>query len=138
MPKMVQDDPIARGEWRRLAPKLKLLGLIDDTNQDTFASYCVNHALERRAKEQLQKEGITYRTAGGQIKKHPAFEIMRQAGAEKRKFALEHGITPASRTRAQPTLPTQPSLPGMPEKPDAPHLPADDNEKFFAGRSPVH
>src|SRR5689334_8282629 len=90
MPPMVREDSIARAEWERLAPALKLLGLIDASNQQTFASYCTNHAIEVRCKRQILKEGVTYKTEGGQIKKHPAFDIMRQAGSEKRKFAIEH------------------------------------------------
>lgn len=129
MPAVVREDAIAKAEWQRLAPQLELLGLIDSSNQQSFAGYCLSWALFVRAKREIAKDGFTYRTESGQIKKHPAFEAMRAAGSEMRKFAVEHGITPASRTRAQPF--TQPTLPGVPEKPGAPNMPADDNEKFF-------
>lgn len=130
MPSFVRRDPIARAEWDRLCPKLELLGLIDATNQQTFAAYCLNLAVMVRAKQQVLKEGFTFKTETGQRKKHPAFEVMRAAGAEMRKFCVEHGITPASRARAQPFSP-QPQLPGMPAKPEVPTTPADDNERFF-------
>ena len=49
-PPIVREDPIARAEWRRLAPSLKLLGLIDATNQQSFAAYCLSWSLFVQAK----------------------------------------------------------------------------------------
>lgn len=128
MPSVVKSDQIAAAEWRRLAPQLELLGLVDSSNQQLFAGYCLSWSLFVRAKGEIQRDGFTYRTTSGQIKKHPAFEAMRAAGSEMRKFAIEHGISPASRGRvtASPQMP----LPGVPAKPDAPRAP-DDPDRFF-------
>jgi P27 family predicted phage terminase small subunit len=134
MPGVVREDRIAADEWRRLEPQLKLLGLVDATNQQSFAAYCLSWSLFVKAKRAIAKEGFTYKTKSGQIKKHPAFEAMRAAGSEMRKFAIEHGITPASRGRANPISP-QPGLPGVPPKPQQPTTEADDNERFFGPRS---
>lgn len=138
MPSIVREDKIAAAEWRRLAPQLNLLGLIDASNQQTFAAYCLSWSLFVQAKRQIQTEGFTYKTDSGQIKKHPAYEAMRSSGAEMRKFGAEHGISPISRSRAQPSI-RQGSLPGVPEKPSAPTTPpGDDNDRFFGGGAPVH
>jgi len=130
MPAVVREDSIAKLEWLRLAPQLELLGLIDPTNQQLFGGYCLSYSLYVRAKRQVLKEGFTYKGDSGQIKKHPAFEAMRAAGSEMRKFGIEFGITPASRSKVTPAT-LQPTLPGVPEKPKAPAMPGDDNERFF-------
>lgn len=136
MPKIVREDKEARAEWKRLAPQLQLLGLIDATNQQSFAAYCLNWSLFLRAKRQVEQDGMTFKTDSGQIKAHPAFQAMRAAGSEMRKFATEHGITPSSRARATPAV-RQPTLPGVPEKPAAPTTPAgDDNDRFFGSSTP--
>ncbi len=142
MPAVVREDKIAMAEWVRLAPQLELLGLIDPTNQQLFAGYCLSFSLYVRAKRQVLKEGFTYKPGGekdgkGQIKKHPAFEAMRAAGGEMRKFGIEFGITPASRSKVTPAA-LQPTLPGVAEKPKAPMMGSDDNERFFGtGTTPT-
>ena len=136
MPAVVKADSVAKSEWTRLAPQLELLGLLDSSNQQLFAGYCLSWSIFVRARHQILREGFTYKTDSGQIKKHPAFEAMKAAGAEMRRFAIEHGISPASRTRVT-TTPQLP-LPGVPDKPNAPQTPADDTEKFFEGGAAVH
>ena len=102
MPLVVQRDQMARAEWERLAPPLELLALIDSQNQQLFAAYCLSWSIYCKAQAQLLREGFTYKVKNGQRKKHPAFEAMRAAGAEMRKFAIEFGITPASTSRRKP------------------------------------
>lgn len=141
MPAVVREDGIAKDEWLRLAPQLELLGLIDPTNQQLFAGYCLSFSLYVRAKRQVLKEGFTYKPGGekggkGQIKKHPAFEAMRAAGAEMRKFGIEFGITPASRGKVTAAT-LQPTLPGVPEKPNAPEMGGENNERFFGSVPPT-
>jgi P27 family predicted phage terminase small subunit len=122
----------AKREWQRMAPELELLGLLSSIDQQSFAAYCHSYALFRQAAADVAANGITYRTDGGQVKKNPAVEIMRQAGAEMRKFMVEHGLTPATRARVQPLSP-QMGLPGIPEKPSVPK-PQEDNDRFFGAR----
>lgn len=134
MPLVVKRDSIAREEWDRLAPQLELLALIDSQNQQLFAAYCLSWSMYCKAQAQVLREGFTYRAKNGQRKKHPAFEAMRAAGAEMRKFGIEFGITPASRAKVTPGA--QPNLPGIPPKPDQPTMPpgaagTTGNERFF-------
>jgi P27 family predicted phage terminase small subunit len=129
MPDVVAEDLVARAEWERLGPQLELLGLLSPVDQQTFAGYCLAYSMFVQAKRQLVTDGFVYKTSSGQIKKHPILDAMMKAGAEMRKFGIEHGITPSSRTKVTPLSP-QPTLPGVPEKPQHPNAP-EEAVRFF-------
>ena len=93
-------DPIARAEWRRLAPRLNRLELLTPADRALLASYCRAYSRLVQAERFLQKAGsLMFRTAGGALKPWPAEAIANQAADTLRKVAAEFGLTPASRSR---------------------------------------
>lgn len=62
---------------------------------------------KREALAQLAKEGITTTDAahGGEVRKHPALTIYRQADMQFQRLAIQLGMTPASRARLMPPEP---------------------------------
>jgi P27 family predicted phage terminase small subunit len=128
---------IAREEWKRLQSSMQLLGLLSTVDQQCFAAYCDSYERYVTARQQVATEGMTFRTTSGQVKKHPAVGIMREAMIEMRKFAIEYGLTPASRTKVAAAHVQQPQLPGMPPKPDMPSA-ADSDDRFFGAGPSTH
>ena len=65
----------------------------------TCEAFCATYDTWRRAKAIIQKEGFTYKTAGGLERKRPEVGIAEAALRELRHYAGEFGLTPASRGR---------------------------------------
>jgi P27 family predicted phage terminase small subunit len=86
----------AKAEWRRVAPVLKLRGVLGADMLATLESYCIAVGQVREAEETMQKEGRTVETAQG-VKAHPAYRIQAGAMREARLLAAELGLTPHRR-----------------------------------------
>lgn len=108
MPKWLPED--AKAEWRRVAPELARLGLLTMIDGSSLAAYCEAFARWKRAVEQYNEEGQTFRTEAGYLAQHPAVGIANKAMGEMLKFGREFGLTPSSRGRM--------SLPGEQEAAD--------------------
>lgn len=93
-------DQVARNEWRRVVPELVRLGVIARIDSTTLAAYCQNYSRWVAAELELEKHGgLTYIGDTGMIRKHPAVGIAHDAMAAMKAFAVEYGLTPASRAR---------------------------------------
>lgn len=129
----------AKTEWHRLGEELDRLGLISKIDMASFAGYCEQYALWIRAKGVIARKGLTYEVRG-MFRKRPEVGIAADALKQMRQFAIEFGLTPASRSRVQAD-PKQQPLPGMenvpeqrdPSKPPLPTGPWTD-ESFFGGQ----
>lgn len=105
--------PGARREWKRVAPQLETIGLLQEVDMAALASYCVavdqleraTRALKptrnnRNPEIQITENG--YETISGA-------ELMRRSAVKEiRAFAAEFGFTPAQRSRI--------SVPGKPDE----------------------
>src|SRR5262245_26664847 len=89
----------ARKEWRRLAPELIRLGLLTVLDVAVFGAYCETFALFLAITKLVAKDGATYRTANGLIKRHPAAALAQQAGRDLLALDSCFGLTPAARQR---------------------------------------
>lgn len=96
-------DKRAKTEWRRLAPRLELLGILTPADRTAFATYCAAYSRMVEAETFLQspaaKGSLVFRTEGGALKPWPHVGIANQAAEVMRKFIVEFGLTPSSRTR---------------------------------------
>lgn len=96
-------DSTARQEWRRLAPRLELLGILTAADRAAFAIYCSQYSRMVRAEKFLQspKAGGSevYVTATGALRTWPHVHIANQAAKVCKEFITEFGLTPSSRTR---------------------------------------
>lgn len=127
---------VARAEWIRVAQQLDDLGLLAGIDRANLEAYCGWYETWRQARADVARHGMTFKAVSGQRKKNPAAQIMSDASREMRKFAVEFGMTPSSRTRVAPDMKKpagQPPLPGAdtwpeardPAKPKPPELPPD-------------
>lgn len=98
--------PVALREWKRAAPMLFAQGLMAEDYRDALASYCLlfarsEHAelvLARRAAGAVEEPLDMRSTEQLEGAANKALELMR-------KFAVEFGMTPASRTRVHAQKP---------------------------------
>lgn len=100
---------IALDEWQRLAPELHRLGLLTVVDAPTFAAYCRAYARWSKAEASLAKMAeqdpvtgaLMIRTSSGTPIQNPLVGTARRAAADMVRYAVEFGMTPASRSRIQ-------------------------------------
>ena len=91
--------PEGKVEWRRVVKQLVPLGLYTELDRSALAAYCESWDTWRQAQRDLADNGMTYRTANGQLRKSPCVAIADGSLAHMRAFMIEFGMTPASRSR---------------------------------------
>jgi P27 family predicted phage terminase small subunit len=105
-------DPIAKREWRRAGKLLNELGLMTEVYLMAFACYCTAVSDLTSAQKVLQKEGLTCRYVNkngyANIVRRPQVQMKNDALKQIKAFAVEFGMTPASRTRVEAQLPPDP------------------------------
>ena len=69
--------------------------------------YCQAFAEVRWAIADVEEHGRTYWTERGNLAKNPAVMILKDAMSRLRQFALEFGMTPASRSRVHAPPPAE-------------------------------
>jgi len=89
----------AKAEWKRVLPQLVADRKIAAHELGTVESYCVAVARMREAEELIGKDGLTYVSPTGELKRHPATTLLKEAIESGRRLAAELGLTPASRTK---------------------------------------
>ncbi len=93
----------AKTEWRRLASRLELIGILTPGDRAAFATYCAAYARMVEAENFLASPAaggsLKYLTSTGALKAWPEIAIANQAADCMRKFLIEFGLTPSSRTR---------------------------------------
>ena len=89
----------AKEEWNRLAAVMKNMGILSEVDQAAFAVYCQTWARWKEAQEHIDREGSTFMTDTGQIKKNPWVAIANEWQGKLMSAASEFGLTPSSRTR---------------------------------------
>jgi P27 family predicted phage terminase small subunit len=89
----------AKTTWRSAARIMTERGTLTEGDLPTLEAYCEAVALVRQTTRQLAGT-LTYETAGGLIKKHPAVSILDAAIKSVRQLAAELGLTPIARSRA--------------------------------------
>ena len=93
-------DDAARGEWFRTAGVLKDMRLLTPADRTALAAYCVAFSRWLEAEEQVKKYGTIVKSpAKGFPMKSPYLTVADQAMEAMRKFMVEFGLTPSSRSR---------------------------------------
>jgi P27 family predicted phage terminase small subunit len=119
-------DGEAQREWDRVVPRLVRLGLATELDQALLAAYCAGWSQWRRATEVVAREGATYTTGGGLVRRRPEVAIAQEAGRQLERLAARFGFSPADRAR----LAVEP--PRGPDPLDALLGAADPAERFFS------
>ena len=90
----------ARAEWYRSVKVLKDMHLLTAADRSALAAYCTTYARWVEAEEQVKKYGAIVKSPDkGFPMKSPYLTIADQALETMRKFMVEFGLTPSSRSR---------------------------------------
>src|SRR5436190_8755005 len=93
-------DDEAKAEWFRTAKVLKDMGLLSLADRAALAAYCTCYSRWLHAEEQVKKFGAIVKSPEkGFPMKSPYLVIADQAMEAMRKFMVEFGLTPSSRSR---------------------------------------
>lgn len=95
-------DSYAKTEWKRLGPKLSVNGMLTPADRVAFTAYVIGFSLARRAHNDLELlEGLTIKTDTGVVKTRPQVDVLLRSLDTCRKFLIEFGLTPASRSKLE-------------------------------------
>jgi P27 family predicted phage terminase small subunit len=110
-------DDVAREEWFRTAAVLKDMGLLSLADRTALAAYCTAYSRWVLAEEQVRKFGAIVKSPEkGFPMKSPYLTVADQSMEAMRKFMVEFGLTPSSRSRIR-----------VPDDPEA----ADEFDRFL-------
>lgn len=88
----------AQEEWNRVAPDLVKRQILNETSLTILAHYAMASAQAREADKSIAKHGLLIDTPAGP-KSNPAVRMQTQYLEIARRYAIELGITPSSRSR---------------------------------------
>ena len=100
-------DKIGRKEWNRIGKLLHKLGLLTDIDMTALAAYCSTYATWVEAQENIKKHGVLIKAQSGFPMQSPYLTISNKAMSEMRKWLVEFGMTPSSRTRVKVEKPKE-------------------------------
>jgi P27 family predicted phage terminase small subunit len=93
-------DDEARAEWFRTAKVLSDMGLLTRADRTALAAYCTVYSRWVQAEAQVRKFGAIVKSPEkGFPMKSPYLSVADQALEAMRKFMVEFGLTPSSRSR---------------------------------------
>lgn len=92
-------DKEAKREWKRLASKMEMMGVLTEVDMAAFAGYCQSYARWRENEEFISKNGSLVRTPSGYWQQVPQVSMAQQYLKQMGRFAEQFGLTPASRSR---------------------------------------
>lgn len=98
----------ARAEWKRVVYELHGAGLLTRIDRAALAAYCQAWSTWVLASKQVEDEGITLTTEKGYVYPHPAVGVRERAMEQMRRFMVEFGMTPSSRSRVKVEKPEEP------------------------------
>ena len=95
-------DKAAKAEWRRITKELIPLGLLTNVDRAALAAYCAAYARWADAEKQIQKFGAVIKSPkSGFPIPNPYVTIANTSMDHMRKYMVEFGLTPSSRSRLQ-------------------------------------
>jgi P27 family predicted phage terminase small subunit len=93
-------DEEARAEWFRTATILQEMGLLSLADRSALAAYCTAYSRWVAAEAQVKKYGTIVKSPNkGFPMKSPYLTVADQSLETMRKFMVEFGLTPSSRSR---------------------------------------
>jgi P27 family predicted phage terminase small subunit len=93
-------DDTARGEWQRTGAVLREMGLLSLADRTALAAYCMVYSRWVQAEAAVKKYGAIVKSPEkGFPMKSPYLTVADQAMESMRKFMVEFGLTPSSRSR---------------------------------------
>jgi len=97
-PEFLDDE--AKAEWFRMAPVLLDMGLLTPADRAALAAYCISYSRWVAAEAQVRRLGTIVKSPLKNFPmKSPYLTVADQALETMRKFMVEFGLTPSSRSR---------------------------------------
>ena len=97
-PEMLGDE--ARAEWFRISQALQEMGILTKADRSALAAYCMAYGRWVEAEENVKRFGTIVKSPNkGFPMKSPYLTVADQAMENMRKFLVEFGLTPSSRSR---------------------------------------
>ena len=90
---------IAKAEWKRIIPMVVNLGLMTKMDRAAMAAYCQSYGRWVDAENKVKERGDVVKTPDGKIVPNPYLGVANRAMDNMRKFLVEFGMTPSSRSR---------------------------------------
>ncbi len=90
---------VAKNEWNRVSKELHQIGLLTKIDRTALTAYCVTYETWLNAVEMMKKHGVLIKAQSGFPMQSPYLQIANKAQAEMRKWLVEFGMTPSSRSR---------------------------------------
>jgi P27 family predicted phage terminase small subunit len=106
-PKFLQGE--ARAEWRRISRELHRIGVLTVVDRAALAAYCLAWATMVKATEQLETKEMVIERAFGNLVQNPWLQVRNRAMDDMKRFAVEFGMTPSSRSRVVSNAPKEKS-----------------------------
>jgi len=97
---------VGRRKWRATAKLLMGIGVLTAADLDALESYCAAWDELRECEAVVAADGAYYTTDKGYVGQHPAVNRSFKARDVIRRFMLEFGMTPASRTGVKTSKPS--------------------------------
>jgi len=95
-------DDAAKREWKRISAELVSLNLLTSVDRAALSAYCASWSRWMDAETNVQKYGAVIKSPkSGFPIQNPYVGIANTALDQMRKFLVEFGMTPASRSRIQ-------------------------------------
>ena len=89
----------ARTEWKRIAPRLANIGILTEIDRAALAGYCQAYGRWVEAEKKVLEKGEVVKSVNGNIMQNPYLIIANKSMDHMRKFLVEFGMTPSSRSR---------------------------------------
>jgi P27 family predicted phage terminase small subunit len=87
----------ARPYWRKLAPKLRRVGLLTELDVPALADLCLCLARARQAEDLVTSKGVLVAGDRGMVK-NPAIQVARDYRAAAARLMARFGMTPSDRS----------------------------------------
>ena len=101
-------DAEAKREWRRVVKELAAVGLISTVDRAALAAYCMAWSRWVKAEKSLEREELVLTTDKGYSYPNPLIGIANGALDQMKRFMVEFGMTPSSRTKVKAEKPQEP------------------------------
>ena len=90
---------VGKKEWRWISKELHKMGLLTKIDLVSLGAYCVQYAIWVDACKNVIERGSIAKTKNGNIIQNPYLSVLNRAQVEMRKWLIEFGMTPSSRSR---------------------------------------
>jgi len=98
-PAEIAEDPVACAEWRRVAPMLRLCGIVTDGERGSLLTLCQQWSRYLEAHGKVRQLGMIVKKPSGIPVVNPYLAVEQQAMMLCIRLWQELGLTPSARTR---------------------------------------